>query len=258
MMTLIKNLYQYRELLKTNIQKEIRGKYKGAWLGVIWSFLNPLLMLAVYAFIFPLIMGRDIPNYPIFLMVALLPWNFFTTTIASSSFSVISNGNILKKVYFPREIIPISVVASCVVNFLISCLIMVIFLLGSGVGISIHALLFPVILVIETILLLGCALFLSSATVYVRDLEHIVNVIIMALFYATPVVYSLDMLPAKYQAIIMLNPMTSIINAYRDVLFYHKLPNFTHLGIVFVVSVIIFTIGLLTFKKLEKNFAEEF
>ena len=258
MVTLIRNLYQYRELLKTNIQKEIRGKYKGAWLGVLWSFLNPLLMLAVYAFIFPLIMGRDIPNYPVFLMVALLPWNFFTTTIASSSFSVISNGNILKKVYFPREIIPISVVASCVVNFLISCLIMVLFLLGSGVGISIHVLLFPFILLIETILLLGCALFLSSATVYVRDLEHIVNVIIMAMFYATPVVYSLDMLPPKYQAILMLNPMTTIINSYRDILFYHRLPNFTNLGIIFLVAIIIFTIGLVTFKKLEKNFAEEF
>lgn len=258
MITLIKNLYQYRELLKTNIKKEIRGKYKGAWLGVLWSFLNPLLMLAVYAFIFPLIMGRDIPNYPIFLMVALLPWNFFTTTIAASSFSVVSNGNILKKVYFPREIIPISVVASSVVNFLISCLIMVLFLLGSGVGITWHVVVFPLILLIETILLLGCALFLSSATVYVRDLEHIVNVILMAMFYATPVVYSLDMLPVQYQSILMLNPMTLIINAYRDVLFYHQLPNFAHLGIVAIVAVLIFAIGLFTFKKLEKNFAEEF
>lgn len=258
MVTLVKNLYAYRELLKTNIQKEIRGKYKGAWLGVVWSFLHPLLMLAVYAFIFPLIMGRDIPNYPIFLMVGLLPWNFFTTTIASSSFSVISNGNILKKVYFPREIIPISVVASSVVNFLITCIIMVLFLLGSGVGITIHALLFPLILLIETILLLGCALFLSSTTVYIRDLEHIVNVIIMAMFYATPVVYSLDMLPAKYQAILMLNPMTTIINAYRDILFNHQLPNFMHLGVVALVSVGIFALGLFTFKKLEKNFAEEF
>ena len=256
-MKLLNDLYQYRELLKTNVQKEIRGKYKGAWLGILWSFLNPLLMLRVYSIVFPYIMRVQIPNYTMFLMTALMPWNFFTQTIAGSSFAVIAAGNILKKVYFPREILPISVVLSNAVNFCITFIIIIIFLLFSGIGISWHILLIPVILLVQMLLLFGIAFILSSLTVYARDVEHIVNVIVMALFYGTPIVYTLDMLPSKFQALLYLNPMTSIIDAYRSVLYYHQLPNFFQLGLIALVSIIIFMFGLSVFRKLQRNFVEE-
>lgn len=256
-MKLFKDLYQYRELLKTNVQKEIRGKYKGAWLGIIWSFLNPLLMLLVYSLVFPYIMRVQIPNYTMFLMTALMPWNFFTQTVANSSFAVIASGSILKKVYFPREILPISVVLSNVVNFLITFIIIIVFLILSGVGLSWTILLFPLVLIVQTILMFGIAFILSSITVYARDVEHIVNVIVMALFYGTPIVYTIDMLPAQFQTLLQLNPMTSIIGAYRDVLFYQKLPDFVSLGIVAIVSVIIMVFGLWLFRKLQRNFVEE-
>ena len=256
-MKLFKDLYQYRELLKTNVQKEIRGKYKGAWLGIIWSFLNPLLMLLVYSLVFPYIMRVQIPNYTMFLMTALMPWNFFTQTVANSSFAVIASGSILKKVYFPREILPISVVLSNVVNFLITFIIIIVFLILSGVGLSWTILLFPLVLIVQTILMFGIAFILSSITVYARDVEHIVNVIVMALFYGTPIVYTIDMLPAQFQTLLQLNPMTSIIEAYRDVLFYQKLPDFASLGIVAIVSVIIMVFGLWLFRKLQRNFVEE-
>lgn len=256
-MKLFKDLYQYRELLKTNVQKEIRGKYKGAWLGIIWSFLNPLLMLLVYSLVFPYIMRVQIPNYTMFLMTALMPWNFFTQTVANSSFAVIASGSILKKVYFPREILPISVVLSNIVNFLITFIIIIVFLILSGVGLSWTILLFPLVLIVQTILMFGIAFILSSITVYARDVEHIVNVIVMALFYGTPIVYTIDMLPAQFQTLLQLNPMTSIIGAYRDVLFYQKLPDFASLGIVAIVSVIIMVFGLWLFRKLQRNFVEE-
>ena len=128
-MNVFKELYNYRELLKTNIKKEIRGKYKGSWLGIIWTFLNPLLMLAVYALVFPYILRVNVDNYTIFMIVALIPWNFFTTAIQNGTSSVTINGAILKKVYFPREIIPISVTTSQLVNYLITCLIMFCFIL---------------------------------------------------------------------------------------------------------------------------------
>lgn len=256
-MKLLSDLYQYRELLKTSVQKEIRGKYKGAWLGVLWSFLNPLLMLLVYSIVFPYIMRVQIPNYTMYLMTALMPWNFFTQTIASSSFAVIAAGNIIKKVYFPREILPISVVLSNTVNFCITFIIIIIFLLFSGVGISWHILLVPIILLVQMFLLFGIAFILSSLTVYARDIEHIVNVIVMALFYATPIVYTIDMLPAKFQTLLYLNPMTSIIDAYRSVLYYHQLPNFMQLGLVTLVSIALFVIGLSIFRKLQRNFVEE-
>lgn len=117
MIEMFKNIYQYRELLKTNIKKEIRGKYKHSFLGVLWSFLYPLLQLAVYAIIFPLILRNTQDHYVIFLCVALIPWNYFTTIVTQSTGTIIANGDIVKKVYFPREILPISVVTSQLVNF---------------------------------------------------------------------------------------------------------------------------------------------
>ena len=151
-MNVFKELYNYRELLKTNIKKEIRGKYKGSWLGVVWTFLNPLLMLAVYSFVFPYILRVDVDNYTIFMIVALIPWNFFTTAIQNGTGCVVANGNILKKVYFPREIIPISVTTSQLINFLITMIIVFLFIIFSGVGFSIHILLLPVLVLVQYII----------------------------------------------------------------------------------------------------------
>ena len=151
MIEMFKNIYQYRELLKTNIKKEIRGKYKHSFLGVLWSFLYPLLQLAVYAIIFPLILRNTQDHYVIFLCVALIPWNYFTTIVTQSTGTIIANGDIVKKVYFPREILPISVVTSQLVNFLISTIIILAFVLFSGMGISKYILFYPIILLIQYI-----------------------------------------------------------------------------------------------------------
>ncbi len=257
MIKLFKELYQYRELLKTNIKKEIRGKYKGAWLGILWSYLNPLLMLGVYSIVFSKIMRVDIPNYTMFLFTALIPWTFFTTALTQGSDSIVVNGNILKKVYFPREIIPISIVTSNAVNFLFSSIIMFFFMFVTGLGFSWHIIFFPVILLIQYLLLLGITFILSSTTVYIRDLQHIIGVVLMAMFYGTPIVYSLDMVPQSLKQILLLNPMTAIINSYRDILFYKRLPDFHYLTIIFITSIFVISIGLIIFKKLQKNFAEE-
>jgi len=257
MKKLFKDLYDYREFLKTSIKKDIRGKYKGAWLGVLWSFINPLLTLMVYAIIFPLIMKSKIPNYLMYLMTGLMPWNFFTNAINFSCFSIISNAGIVKKVYFPREIIPISVVLSNAIMFCITCVIIVIFLFGTGVGLSWYALLFPVILFLQIFLLLGFSLILSAITVYAQDVQHIVSVILMAAFYGTPIVYDASSIPAQYKFILYLNPMTPIVTAYRDILFYQKMPNWAHLGYLFIFCIFLFYIGLAIFRKLQKGFVEE-
>jgi ABC-2 type transport system permease protein len=254
---LFRELYHYRELLKTNIKKEIRGKYKGAWLGVLWSYLNPLFMLVVYSVVFSKVMKIDIPNYTMFLFTALIPWTFFTAALTQGSDSIVMNGNILKKVYFPREIIPISVVTSNVMNFLFSSLIMFFSILISGLGFSWYILLFPVILLIQYLLILGISFILSSITVYIRDMQHIIGVVLMAMFYATPIVYSLDMVPQNLKNLLMINPMTAIISSYRDILFYKQLPNLQHLAIMFFVSLLLIYVGLIIFRKLQRNFAEE-
>lgn len=256
-MTIFKNLYNYRELLKTNIKKEIRGKYKGSWLGVIWTFLNPLLMLLVYSFVFPYILRIKIENYTIFMMVALIPWNFFTSAITSGVGCIVANDNLLKKVYFPREIIPISVVTSALINFIITCIIMFIFIMASGLNFSIYALLMPIIIIIQYIFTLGFTFILSAITVFIRDVDHFVGVFLTLAFYATPIIYTPDMLPNKFQWVMKLNPMAQMIEAYRDILYYKQLPDFYSLGAWFVIGMVILIVGYLIFNKLQKKFAEE-
>lgn len=258
MIKMFKNLYEYRELLKTNVQKEIRGKYKGAWLGILWSLLNPVLLLLVYSIIFPHILKIQIPNYTMYLCVALLPWTAFTTTIQQGSFSVVASGNIVKKVYFPREILPISVVTSGIVNFLITSIVMFLFLIFGGIGLSPYVLLFPLIVLLQYIIMLAITFILSALTVYARDLEHLVSIALMVLFYATPIVYTMDSIPSNLSWILNLNPMTHVITAYRDILYYQQMPNWVNLGILFLIGIIATMIGYRIFKRLERNFAEEF
>lgn len=254
---MLKELYKYRQLLKSNVRKEIRGKYKGSFLGVLWSFVNPLLTTLVYAIVFPFILKSAQEHYTTFIVIAILPWSFFTTVISQGTNCVLVNGGILKKVYFPREILPISIAISGLINFLISCLIIGIFLIFSGIGFSWHLIFLPAVILIQFILTLGIILITSSINVYIRDLEYIVNFFISMLFYATPVLYSMNMFPKRIQNILHLNPMTTIIESYRNIFYYHEIPNMLGLGLVLIFSTFLFFVGLRIFKKLEKGFAEE-
>lgn len=256
---MFKNLYKYRELLKTNIKKEIRGKYKGSFLGIFWSFINPLLQVVVYAIVFPYLLRNSMDNYLVYIITGLIPWTFFLQMVSQGTTIIKANGGIIKKVYFPREILPISVVASGLVNLLISCFIILIFCLIFHVGITWHIVFLPLIAVIETMLVLGLVFILSSINVYVQDVEYIIQFILSMLFYATPIVYDLSMFKDAgiLATLINLNPMTQIINGYRDIFLYHNIPNFLSLGLVFLVSLVILVLGILLFKKLEKKFAEE-
>lgn len=256
-MNIFKKIYDYRELLKNNVKKDIRGRYKQSVLGVIWTFLNPLLQLAVYAFIFPLILKTTQPYYVIFVCVGLIPWTFFTATISQSTWAVVGNGNIVKKVYFPREILPISIVTSNMVNFLISTIIIIAFCLGYGLGISKYVVFYPIILAIQYIFQLGISFILSAITVYFRDLEHFVQIILMLLFYATPIVYAGESIPEAFKFIIDYNPMAHIINAYRDIFYNQVRPDLSSLAMVLGISIILVIIGYFLFKKLQKGFAEE-
>ncbi len=256
-MNIFQKIYNYRELLKTNVKKEIRGRYKNSILGVLWSFLNPLLQLAVYAIIFGALLAGGDPTYHIYICVALIPWTYFTTAITQASFTVIGNADIIKKVYFPREILPISVVTSGAVNFLISVTIIVFFVLLSGIGLSWHLIFFPLVLLIQYVLLLGIGFIVSAITVYFRDLEHIIGIILLAAFYGTPIIYRLEQLPANLQTIMQLNPMTHIIDAYRAIFYYQQVPNMGALGILFAISMALLIVGYFVFKKLQKGFAEQ-
>lgn len=254
---MISNLYKYRQLLKSNIKKEIRGKYKGSFLGVLWSFVNPLLSVLVYAIVFPLILKNTQEHYVTYLIIGIIPWNFFVYSISQGTTTIMVNGGIIKKVYFPREILPISVVSSALVNFLISCLIILLFLLFSGIGISKYIVFMPIVIIIQYIMTLGIVFITSAINVYIRDAEYIINFFINMLFYATPILYSQEIIPARWRNILSLNPMAIIINGYRDILYYQRIPDFTYVLLLFLFSILLLLFGIFVFKKLERGFAEE-
>ena len=254
---LVQDLKNYREFLKSNVKKDIRGKYKGSFLGILWSFINPLLSVLVYAIVFPYIMRIKVENYLIYLITGIIPWTFFTSSINMGIISVLSNANMIKKVYFPRIILPISTVTSCLVNFLISCIIILLFCIGSGLGLSINLLWLPLIAVIQYVMLLGFTFILSAIEMYMRDIEHIVNFVLSMAFYVTPILYTPDIFPTQLSWVLKINPMAYIVNAYRSIFFYKEMPDMIGLGIVGIFSVVIFFVGYVIFEKLQKGFAEE-
>lgn len=258
---MIKELYNYRELLLSNIKKNIRGKYKASALGILWSFVNPLLQVLVYAIVFPYLLRNTGDNYLIYLVTGIIPWTFFSSSVTECVGTIKNNAGIIKKVYFPRMILPISTVASGLINFFISCIIIVLFCIGSGVGISWHLIFVPVIAIIQALFTLGIGMILGACDAYLQDLEYITVFVLQMAFYGTPIIYQLDTFANASSflvTLIHLNPMTTIMGAYRDIFLYHQMPDLTAITVVLFVSLCILLIGVIVFKKLEKGFAEQF
>ena len=256
-MKFFNELYQYREFLITSIKKDFRGKYKKSFLGVLWSFLNPLFQLLIYAIVFPLILKSNVENYTVFLIVALMPWTFFNNIIVQSAACIVSNAGIVKKVYFPREILPISTATSNLINFLITQLIVLVALFISGIGIGKSILLFPVVVLIQYILQLGLAFIFSAITVFIRDVEYIINIFMMLMFYLCPIVYEPSMIPGEFLKFFKLNPMFHIISLYRTILYDKQIPDMLSILWLFITCFIILIFGYKVFSKLQKKFAEE-
>ncbi len=256
-MNVFKELYKYRELLKTTTQKEVRGKYKHSFLGVLWSFLNPLLQIMVYAIVFPFILKNNQEHYVVFLCCGIIPWNFFATAINRSASTMLENGNIIKKVYFPREILPIAIVTSEAINFLISTLIILAFVVFDGISLTPYILYYPLILIVQYLLILAISFIVSSITVYIRDLQHLIGVALQLFFYATPIVYAANLIPEEVAWILNLNPMTYVINGYRDIFLNQTTPNVSALMLLLVGLLVACIISYAIFHKLQKGFAEE-
>lgn len=258
MITKLKELYEYREMIVNLVRKELRGRYKSSVLGFLWTFINPLCQIIVYTLVFSQIFRMNIDKYYLFLTVVMIPWVFFNSSIAGGSMSVVSQQDLVKKIYFPREVLPISFVTSCFVNMLLSFVVVFFVIAFSGLGFNPIALLYlPIIMVIQYVLVLGITMITSACNVYFRDLEHIIGVIMMAWIYLTPVMYDISYVPEHLLGIFYLNPMTPIALAYREILYYKQVPHLTNLLGSVGVGVVALVIGSVVFAKLQKNFVEE-
>lgn len=254
----VKDIYEYRDMIFSLVKRELRGRYQKSVLGMLWTFLNPLCQIVIYTFVFSVIFSNNMENYYIYLTVGMIPWTFFSEALGQGAGSIVSNADMTKKIYFPREVLTIASVTAKFVNMLLSFVIVFIFLFISGVGVSLRVLywLFPV-MIAEYFVALGFTLFFSAITVYLRDMEYIVGVVLMAWIWATPIMYTLDGRSEFVVRVLKLNPMTTIILSYQNILYYQTMPDVSALGCVILVGILLLIIGEAVFIRLEGNFAEE-
>lgn len=253
----IREIYDYREMLFSMVKRDLRTRYKGSFLGFLWTFINPLLQLFVYYVLFSTIMRINVDNYAMFLFVTLLPWIYFSTTILQSTNVIISNSNLIKKIYFPRAILPLSVAIAGLVNMLFGFVVVFLALIIFKIQVGISIIILPLIILNEFVFVLGLSFLFSALNVYFRDLEHILGIVTMAWFYLTPIIYPVNMVPEKYTKLFFINPMTSIILPFRDVLFYGLWPNVKIILLSLLSSIFILIFAFAVFDKLQRGFAEE-
>ena len=258
MIRIVKDLYDYREMIISLVKRDLRGKYKASVLGFLWTFLIPLFQSAVYSFVFATILKSGIENFYIFLIVGLFPWNFFSSAVTSGSSCIVNQENLIKKIYFPRLVLPVAFVTSAFINMLLTFIVVFAILFFSGYGFNFLAILFlTVVMIIEYVLSLGLCMLSSALTVYFRDLEYILGIIMMAWVYLTPVFYQTEIIPEQYQMIFKFNPMTSVIVAYQEILYYKKIPDMMNLLQAVFLGIVVLIVGYLVFNKIQKRFVEE-
>lgn len=257
-MKFLKELWQYREMIVSLVKRDLKSRYKGSVLGFLWMFLNPLLQLCVYTLVFSSIMRMGIEKYYLFLFVALVPWIFFSTCLSGGTTVIFGQQDMVKKIYFPREVLPIAFATSQFVNMLLSFIVILVVVFFNKIQIEPLAwLCLLVVMLIEYILALGITFFAAGLTVYFRDLQHILGIVSMAWMYLTPILYPADIVPEELMTLFNLNPMTPVTIAFRDVLYYGQVPQMSTLINATVLAVVVLIVGKVTFSILQRGFAEE-
>jgi lipopolysaccharide transport system permease protein len=264
----LQELWKYRDLIRNLVIRDLKVRYKNSILGVAWSLINPLLMMVVYTVVFQLMAGSSsLPDYPVFILCALLPWNFFSTCVLQATDSIVSAAPLIKKVYFPREVLPISIALSNLVNFVIALPVFFLLALIMNHPITPYAALLPLIILVEITFILGVTLITSTINVFYRDARHILDVLILAWFFLTPIFYPITTVPE--QATVMgitfnmrvwlrrLNPMASIIASYRDILYWGTPSSLDFLLRTALTSFVILVIGYWIFLRYCPRFGEE-
>jgi lipopolysaccharide transport system permease protein len=260
-------LYRYRELTKNLIIRDLKIRYKNSILGVLWSLLNPLFMTLVFTIVFTLMLRRGTEDYPVLFMSGYLPWSYLAASVSTSITSIVGNAPLVKKVYFPREVLPLSGVLANLVNFLLSLIVLFVLMFAFSVKVTPAILMLPLIILTQTLFVLGLGFFLATANVFYRDTQHIMQVVMQAWFFMTPIFYPIDTLPQAANIlgitvniqlwIRRLNPMASLVASYHDVLFYGVPTGWDFFLRTFITCLIILVAGYLVFCRFSRVFGEE-
>jgi ABC-type polysaccharide/polyol phosphate export permease len=250
-------LFSYKDLIRNLVSRDFRTRYKRSYLGILWSLLNPLLLIIVYTLAFDYIMKIRVRNFPMFFMCGFLPWGYFSAGILTSLSSLSDSGYLIKAVYFPREIVPLSIVLSCLLHFLITFLFAFPILLIYGYPPQWSYLSLSAVILLQTIFIFGVSLFLSSVHVSFRDLRYILDVVLMAWFWLTPIVYPSALIPERFLFLYKLNPMTLFVTAYREILLNGTLPVSKDWIVILIATFGSLALGYFPFLHIRERLAEE-
>ena len=253
----LRDLYKYRVLIWTLVVKELKLRYRGSILGFFWSFLNPLLLMAVYALVFSVYMRIQMVHYPVFMFCGLLPWIWFSASLLEGVNSIVGRGDLITKAFFPPQILPMVTLLSNLINFLLSLPILFLFIWASHISVGWPLLALPLILVAQFLFTLGLVLALSALNVHFRDLTHILGNLLTLWFFVCPIIYPLKQVPERFRFLIDFNPMGLLTLMYQDLFFYDRLPDFKILGGLMLLGVIIIVVGNAVFNAYRESFAED-
>lgn len=255
---MVTNILVYKDLFWQLTFREIKARYKQSVLGYAWAILVPLLNLLVLSIVFSYVFKVPTGNipYPIFLFVALVPWMFLTNAISAATGSVMANSSLITKVRLPREILPTAAVFAKLIDLILTALVLLIFLLIYQIKFEPSIIFVPIIFLVQLLLVLGFSLILSATNVFFRDIENVLGIFLTIWMYLTPVIYSASLIPENLKLLFYINPMTGVINAYRDTILYGKFPDWHSFLYSALFSIILFFTGLIYFRKRAKYFAD--
>lgn len=252
-----RELYQYRGLLYSLTQRELKARYRGSVLGFLWTFLNPTMLMLVYALVFSVYMRAAIPNYTFFMFVGLLPWIAFSSSVMAGASSISDRRDLMTKVRFPAQVLPATVVTVNLINYMFSLPLM----FGLGVVfheyVTWHVVMFPVVLLVQVIFTLAVVYVISALNVGFRDLQHIIGNLVTLWFFLTPILYSVKNIPDGARQIVLFgNPMSILVISYQAIFYEHRLPDTGPLlGLLFVSFAMLY-VATQIFERRREEFAE--
>jgi ABC-type polysaccharide/polyol phosphate export permease len=260
MLAQVRTLFRYRLLIQSLVSRELKARYRGSVLGFLWSFVNPLLLLLTYGLVFTVMLpvGKSPQTEPyfLFLFCGILPWTWFQASIAESAGVLIAGGNLIKKVLFPAEILPIVTVLSNLVHFLLGLPILFVFLAWKG-RLGWDALLLPLPILVQLVFTLGLALFVSALTVHFRDIQSILAHVLHLWFFATPILYFYGDKVGRFRNVLRVNPLSHVFVSYQQMLFHGGFDHYQGLAAALAAGLVTFAVGAFLFDRLRDTLAEE-
>lgn len=252
----IKEIYESRNILKAMVVKNLFGHYRSSALGFAWHFIVPAIMMFVYYIVFTQIRSNPIPEFWIFLASGLFPFNFMTSNLSGGSGCIVGNSGMVKKMYLPREIIVLAQVISTFIVMLIGYSIILVAIIISGYSITWTLSILPLIMMVMLVFVTGYVLILSSITVYVRDVQHLIGSITMIFFFMTPMYFTMDSVTGLLATLVRINPFSYFVESYHQIVYYGSVPEVKIIAMCLIIATLSLTIGIITFTKLKKGFVE--